>query len=199
MPIIATRASAAYGAGFGAVTGPAPYLGPFGAYDALASNTLSVATSSVTFNGIPAGYKHLQLRILGRSSSANPSETVRMQLNGRITANGYTNHLVYSDGASAIADGDNQSVAGFNIHRLPAATSTASVFGALIIDILDYADTSKFRLLRSIGGYDANGSGRIAFGSGLFNSTDAISSIKLELSTAANYVADSSFQLYGVK
>ena len=66
MPIIATRASAAYGAGFAAITA-VPYLGPFGAYDALASVSVpSGGLASVTFAGIPTDYKHLEIRMFAK-------------------------------------------------------------------------------------------------------------------------------------
>jgi len=170
-----------------------------GSYDSLATVTLSAATATVTFAGIPTGYKHLQLRLIGRSAFAGDSENVRMQLNGQTATSFYTNHILYGNGTSALTDNDVNSVAGFNIHRLPAATSTASVFGGLVIDFLDYADTNKNKTIRSLGGWDANGSGRINLTSGLFTSTAAISSITLTLSTASNYAINSSFALYGVK
>jgi hypothetical protein len=172
---------------------------PEGAYDSLATVTLSAATSSITFAGIPSGYKHLQLRILGRSAFAGASEATRMQLNNQTATSFYTNHLLYGDGSSALTDQDVNTVAGFNIHRLPAATSTASVFGGLVIDFLDYTDTNKNKTLRAIGGWDANGSGRINFNSALFTSTAAISTITMTLSTGSNYAANSSFALYGIK
>jgi hypothetical protein len=172
---------------------------PEGAYDSLATVTLSAATSSVTFAGIPSGYKHLQLRILGRSAFAGASENIRMQLNNQTATSFYTNHILYGDGTNALTDLDVNSVAGFNIHRLPAATSTASVFGGLVIDFLDYDNLNKNKTIRSLGGWDANGSGRINLTSMLFTSTAAVSNINLTLSTGSNYAANSSFALYGCK
>jgi len=171
-----------------------------GSYDSLATVTLSASTASITFAGIPSGYKHLQLRVLGRSDYASAaSEAMRMQLNGQTATSFYTNHLLYGDGSSALTDNDVNSVAGLNIHRLPAATTASSIFGVLVIDILDYANTNKNKTLRTLGGWDANGAGRINFNSGLFTSTAAVSSITMTLSTGANYIANSSFALYGIK
>jgi hypothetical protein len=156
--------------------------------------------ATITFSSIPSTYSHLQLRILGRSAtSAATSEALRMQLNGQTATSFYTDHLVYGDGASVITDYDVNSVAGLNIHRLPSSTSTASVFGALVIDFIDYANTNKNKTIRSLGGFDANGSGRIVLNSGLFTSTAAISSITCTLSTGSNYLQYSTFALYGIK
>ena len=171
-----------------------------GDYESIATVSVgSGGSSSVTFSSIPSTYQHLQLRLIGRSAYAGASEAIRMQLNGQTGTSYYTNHLLYGDGASALTDNDVNSVAGFNIHRLPAATSTASVFGGIVLDILDYTNTNKNKTLRALGGWDANGSGRINFNSGLFTSTTAISSITLTLSTGSNYAEYSSFALYGIK
>lgn len=170
-------------------------------YESIATTTVGAGGSaSVTFSSIPSTYTHLQLRIIGRSgTSAGTSEALRMQLNGQTATSYYTDHLVYGDGASALTDLDVNTVAGLNIHRLPSSTSTASVFGALVIDFLDYANTNKNKTIRSLGGFDANGSGRIVLNSGLFNSTAAISTIACTLSTGANYLQYSSFALYGIR
>ena len=99
MPIIAGRASAAYGAGFAAIT--TSYLGPFGAYDSLASATVgATAVPSITFAGIPTGYKHLQIRVINKDSQASGSHSSRMQFNGD-TGSNYTYHALVGDGSSA--------------------------------------------------------------------------------------------------
>ena len=59
----------------------------------------------------------------------------------------------------------------------------------------DYTNSNKYKTTRSLSGQDQNSSGEVFFWSGLFNSTDAISSITL-LNSYAQY---SSFALYGVK
>jgi hypothetical protein len=169
-----------------------------GDYQSIQTYTLSSNTATITFSSIPATYTHLQLRLLARSDYAGASEDARMQINSQTSTSYYTNHVVYGDGASALTDYDVNSVAGFNVKRLPAATSTASVFGGIVIDILDYTNTSKNKTLRSLGGWDANGSGRINLSSYLFTSTAAVSSITMTLSTGANYVANSTFALYGI-
>ena len=185
-------AASAYGFTSGAVA--------IGDYESIQTYTVGTGgQATITFSSIPSTYSHLQLRILGRSAtSAATSEALRMQLNGQTATSFYSDHLLYGDGANALTDNDVNSVAGLNIHRLPSSTSTASVFGCLIIDFLDYANTNKNKTIRSLGGYDANGSGRAVLNSGLFTSTSAISSIALTLSTASNYLEFSSFALYGV-
>jgi hypothetical protein len=75
-------------------------------------------------------------------------------------------------------------------------SAAASIFGAGIVDILDYANTNKYKTLRALAGVDFNGSGRVGLTSGLWQSTSAINAITLEGSSFVQY---SSFALYGIK
>jgi hypothetical protein len=191
MPIIAGRASAAYGAGFAAITAP-PYLGPFGAYDSLASVTVGTATATITFTGIPSGYRHLQLRGIALSSSS--SNGVAMRFNGDSTAN-YSLKGLEGSGASATSYGSANGTtnnAGY--------TGDATYPGIFVCDILDYASTTKNKTVRAITGNDANGAVRYAsLLSGAYYSTNAINTITIFHGASVNFNTYSSFALYGVK
>jgi len=202
MPIIATRASAAYGAGFAAITA-APYLGPFGSYDALASVTVpSGGLSSITFSGIPTGYKHLELRILSKTDRATFGEDLIWGRFNSDTAANYGYHYLNGDGASATAGASSSNSSGFYAGESGAGGTTG--FGATILTILDYANTSKNKTTRTLTGIDFNGTvagygGQITLTSGLWRSTSAITSINLRPNAGTQYIQHSSFALYGVK
>jgi len=170
-------------------------------YESIATVTVGAGGSStITFSSIPSTYQHLQVRLIARSALSGASEAIRVRFNGDTATSSYSDHLVFGDGASASTDNDVQSVSGINVHRIPAATSTASVFGGIVIDLLDYSNTNKYKTLRSLGGWDANGSGRIILNSGLWgNSGSAISSIDIVTSTGNNFAQYSTFALYGIK
>jgi hypothetical protein len=80
----------------------------------------------------------------------------------------------------------------------PTPTQTASVFAAAVIDILDYANTNKYKTVRTLGGTDLNGSGTISFSSSSWRNTNAVTSIKL-LAEQTAFAQHSTFALYGVK
>lgn len=202
MPIIAGRASAAYGAGFAAITA-SPYAGPFGAYDSLASITLDSTTTSVSFTAIPDGYKHLQIRAIAKNSAAASGYDYIHATYNADTGNNYSLHYIYGNGAgttSTFASG-NTGLAYSRVGNL-AQNNTTSVFGTSIIDIFDYASTVKNKTIRSLSGHDANGNnsdGVIhAYSSSWFNTTSPITSIRL-FPANGSFVAYSSFALYGVK
>jgi hypothetical protein len=84
----------------------------------------------------------------------------------------------------------------------PADGNSASIFGSGVVDILDYKNTNKNKTIRSIGGYDINGSGSgyayTSFYSGNWRSTSAVTSITFTM-VAGDYAQYSSFALYGIK
>ena len=169
-----------------------------GNYDALATVTVpSGGLASVAFAGIPTtGYSHLQLRCLARTDRALTSDQLRITLNSDAAAN-YSDHNLSGDGASATASAAANNSYMF-LGRSAAATATASIFGATIIDILDYANTNKYKTVRSLTGVDLNGSGNITLASGSWRNTAAVTSIQVTFlgSSMSQY---SSFALYGVK
>jgi hypothetical protein len=74
-----------------------------------------------------------------------------------------------------------------------------AAFGANIIDILDYANTNKYKTTRTLSGGDNNGSGFVQFMSGNWRNTNAVTSIdifQVDGDTIAEY---SQFALYGIK
>jgi hypothetical protein len=183
MPIVGSFAGAsarAYGLGAG-VTGP-------GDFESIATVTVGTATPTVEFTSIPATYTHLQIRGISRNVQA----TNFMQFNND-TASNYSSHYVLGDGATTIAGV-------LNSTKMYAffSTATANIFGVAVIDILDYANTNKYKTIRSLSGGDENGSGYAELLSGNWRNTAAITSIKLSTGSG-NLEQYSSFALYGVK
>lgn len=165
---------------------------PNGAYDALATVTVGATNvSTIDFAGIPAGYKHLQLRYIQRTNTGGVINTT-MQFNGDTAAN-YSWHGLYGDGASALAQGTGGAVHIFT----GVASSTANTFAVGVVDILDYANTTKNKTVRTLCGADWNGSGYSVMYSGNWRSTNPITSISFSFGNAATQYT--TYALYGVK
>lgn len=78
------------------------------------------------------------------------------------------------------------------------STATANVFGAIVLDILDYADTNKYKTTRSLAGLDSNtAGGALQLASGSWRNTAAITSITF--SSGTNFQQYSTLALYGIK
>ena len=173
-----------------------------GDYQSIATVTVgSGGASSVSFTSIPATYTHLQIRAIAKDNqSAHTDDGIYMYLNGDTGAN-YTRHSIVGDGATVAAYGSaNTSIAAVG----QSATSNASqnnVFAPNIIDILDYANTNKYKTIRALTGMDTNSSiGVIIPRSCLWRNTSAITSIELKsVGGTYNFVEYSTFALYGIK
>lgn len=168
-----------------------------GAFIPIATTTLSTATATITFSAIPQNYEHLQIRGIGRSSTATAADVdLRVQFNGD-TGNNYSIHYLYGSGsaAAAAATASNTYTTGGVVAK---DGNTANTFSTSIIDILDYANTGKNKVVKAFTGWDANGSGYIYLNSGAWFSTAAITSLTLT-PWSGNFMTYSSFALYGIK
>jgi hypothetical protein len=172
--------------------------GPVGAYDALATITLSSTATSVIFTGIPTGYKHLQLRVFSRTArSGVDRDGIFIQANGD-TANNYNSHLIYGSGTTAGAYVPG-TMPQMQLGIGAGATAPANVFGAAVIDLLDYENVNKFKTFRGFTGVDNNGAGEVSLNSGLWRSTSAVTSIRVFNESGTNFQINTQFALYGIK
>jgi hypothetical protein len=161
-------------------------------FESIATVTVGAGgTSAVTFNSIPSTYQHLQVRAFGKDASIYGA--IFMSFNNDTYSTNFSRHGVYGDGASAAAFGA-ANAPYMNILTTPASSGG---FGGAVIDVLDYANTNKFKTIRSLTGWDNNGSGIVGLFSGSWRSTTAVSRIDIiSDSTIGQY---SSFALYGIK
>jgi hypothetical protein len=168
-----------------------------GDYESIATANGTGSSGTITFSSIPSTYKHLQIRYIGRNSATGSAfATIRMRINSYTSV--YPLHRLYGNGASASAYSSTTEVYLQDVMEMATNSAATSVYGAGIIDILDYADTNKYKTVRALSGTDNNGSGEIILGSGLYQQTTAISSITLE-ANGVNWLTNSSFALYGIK
>jgi len=163
----------------------------------IASSVLSSSTALTIFNDIPQTYKHLQLRLHLRSTTATSTESFFMNFNGDVATN-YTTHRLWGDG-SAVSVSADANVTTMQVDRIAGNNATSGIFGEVVIDILDYANTNKFKTARWLGGVDTNGAGYIMFSSGLWMSTNPITAITIDANSTNNFAQYSRFSLYGIK
>lgn len=174
-----------------------------GAFESIATVTGNGSSSTVTFSSIPSTYKHLQLRIISRVGIDSASLSGNLMTFNSDTGSNYTFHSLRGDGTNATAVGfATGTYSGFLINSSPASQLLASTHSVNIVDIHDYSDTSKNKTARLLGGYDFNGGtggGNINLRSSAWLNTSAISDITITNLNSGNYVAGSTFSLYGVK
>ena len=168
-------------------------------FESIQTYTLSTDTSSITFSSIAATFSHLQIRAFARTNRNDTLDYFQIQCNGDTAAN-YVSHFLYGEGGGSAAAGANTGLSSMRNLYLPGNNATASVFGTFIVDILDYTSTNKTKVIRSLGGFDANGSGIVSLNSGMWTTSNAaIYSITLTPISSNSFKTYSSFALYGVK
>lgn len=171
---------------------------PTNSYESIYSTDVgSGGTSSVVFSSIPSTFKHLQVRAIVRSTNTGTDANTRLRFNGD-TGSNYRFHYLTGSGSGTPTSGDSGAASFAYAGLASGASSTAGVMGVQVIDILDYASTSKYKTVRSLNGVDNNGSGFIELDSSLWMSTSAINSLTLFFTTG-NLAQYSSIALYGIK
>ena len=166
-----------------------------GDFQSIATVTVgSGGATSVSFSSISSDYAHLQLRYIA-ADTVSDDFSLYMGFN----SNGSTNmrwHRLLGNGSTASANqfGPQEAIIG----TFRSNTATNQAFGAGIVDILDYANTNKNRVTRSLFGGDKNDAGNVGLVSGAWFSTTAISSIQIT-TNGTKIQQNSHFALYGIK
>lgn len=170
-------------------------------YEAIASAVVgSGGTANITFTSIPQTYTHLQIRGILKSNrpSSDYSGWAWVSVNG---SQGNKYHTLYCDGSSiASYTGTPATDVGLILSATGSTSAASNIFSTCIIDILDYKNTNKTKVLRMFSGAETNTSGAImTFTSYLVNSTSAITSISIGGTDSTNLLQYSSLALYGIK
>lgn len=175
-----------------------------GSYEQIATATGTGSSPTITFSSIPQGYTHLQIRGIGSAAYGSTQDygNAGLRFNGD-SANNYTFHIMrgYHDGTTAYLQTGNSAAFSYGLvgiaHLSPSMNSLSA---GMIFDILDYTNTNKFKTMRGLAGVDGlrNTSAGIQFGSSVWRSTSAITSIDVYQSNG-NWFSNTKFALYGIK
>ena len=167
-------------------------------YESIATVTVgSGGQSTITFSSIPATFKHLQIRVLARTTTATSFDAILLRYNSDTGAN-YATHTLLGTGTAVVAAGE-ASITKNYLDKAAGANLNNNVFAGIVADVLDYSSTTKYKTLRTLGGVDNNGSGVVHFSSGLWQNTNAVSSIFLQPLNGGDFAQYTSIALYGIK
>jgi hypothetical protein len=186
----------------GTFSAGAPPIPPT-SYDSIATVTVgSGGSASIDFTSIPSTYKHLQLRGIVRCDNTT-NTNLQWRLNSDNSNANYNIHILRGTGAAVISEAVvSGSANSFIVANEPVAKSsdTSGIFGVVVIDLLDYSNTSKYKTARALAGRDVNGTGgAITLTSSLWQNTAAVSSISLSVVNSLNFVQHTQFALYGIR
>jgi hypothetical protein len=171
-------------------------------YESIATVTGTGSSATITFSSIPSTYKSLQIRMNVKDTGTSGNFGVPgVRLNGDSGAN-YSAHSVLGNGTTASANPANAINQMDNAgSRIVPDSTIANIMYVAIIDLIDYASTSKNKTIRWFDGADTNGAGlnRVEIVSGAWYNTSAVNSISILLTTGNAWTTTSTFALYGMK
>jgi hypothetical protein len=163
-------------------------------YELISTQVLASTAASVTFSltaGQQAAYKHLQLRMTAKTTSAE--QWLWVQFNGD-TGSNYSYHTLRGNGSTVASSSQASQTSSLFV------LAGSNQFSGVVMDILDSFSTTKNKVHRTLGGYAPDGSAQeITLNSGGWFSTAAISSITLSMTGSQSYAIGSRFSLYGVR
>ncbi len=165
---------------------------PSAAYELISTITLSATTATVAFSGIPQDYKHLQLRVVSKTTQGSVRHGMTMRFNG-VLSGSYAWHGLWGNGSTVSSVGfANQTELGFQ-----TSGDDVDAPGAHIMDLLDYSSSFKNKTARMMTAiHDGTTSRQISLNSGVFLSTAPVTSISM---TGSGFRAGSRFSLYGIR
>lgn len=167
-----------------------------GDYRLIASVKLNSSASEVFFGSIPQYFQHLQIIYSLRSTYNGGGDNGITTFNGD-SGNNYTEHLIEADGGTANPYSSANRANLRWIIGCAGSTTTAGIFQAGIVDVLDYSSSYKTKTLRAFSGLEKSGAGYIDFASGLYNSQTPISSMRIT-ANGQSFIAGSEISIYGI-
>jgi hypothetical protein len=159
-------------------------------YTPISSQILTSASASFSFSSIPA--THTDLIVVINAAVASSSGDVLMTFNGD-TSNSYNYTTMTGNGSTAV------STRSLNRSNIPCDYNgwlTTTLGENCIIHIMNYYNTTTFKTVLTRANNAATG---VDLNDGIWRSRTAINQITFTNNAGSNYIAGSSFTLYGIK
>jgi hypothetical protein len=192
------RQTASGASGWGTIT--AATIAP-GSFPQLiqTSGVLGAPSTLITLPTIDQSYKHLELRVFGRSTAAAAVDSVTMRMNGDATGV-YFGQGGQFNGSTTTAYPLGPSATSISVGTIPAASAVAGGFGGLAIAAPGYSGTGSFKSVIATNFLASNNTAGQAYvqfvGGAYFGGTAGITNIQLGLATG-QWAAGSIVSLYG--
>lgn len=172
------------------------------AYDLIETTDLASPASSVTISNITtkaADYQHLQLRLEATGTDSTGTRTLGFTVNGDTSANSYITSYMKADGSSAqtgFRDFEEAVYVGLIGHA-----TRANEQGAVILDIYDFASSTKQTTIRFAHMFAMDNFSNTSLGNAVYDNTSPFDSITFfpNIFGSSNFTAGSRFSLYGIK
>jgi hypothetical protein len=169
-------------------------------YTLISSQVLGSTSNSITFSSIPQTFKDLKLSCSVRTDDASRNTgKFNVTFNGDTTTNYSITSLLYNNGSPYAFNQVNSASTYTSVSQMATAGNTTTTFSNVDMYIPSYSTTGT-KQISSFQASENNDSTReiMSIEANLYRGTLAITSLNIT-SGSANYVAGSSFYLYGIK
>jgi hypothetical protein len=165
-------------------------------YDSIATFT-GGNNATISFTSIPQTYKHLELRVYGRTNASGSGAIDGWMTFNSITSN-YNWHEVAGFNNTVVNAGSGINTTQINFMRNCLPRVSESGYGMAIATILNYTgSTNKSVNIRS--GYVRDGYGIASLTTGSTSITNAITRMDLTIEGGATWTSDTTLELFGIK
>lgn len=169
-------------------------------YESIAFATATGGSGTqMEFTNIPQIYTNLRIVL----QSATYDGNLRALLVGynSDTSASYSSHSFYHNaGTTQSTNSTSNQWNSFFAGGTDGLGGQTDNWGLLVIDIFDYADTSKCTSSMALGGYVGTGTtGTQGYGCAIFTKTDAVTSIQLLPNYSSGWRVNSKAGLYGIR
>jgi len=170
------------------------------AWTHIAHSALSLPAATVTWTGISGSYDHLCIKVSARSAISGIEDFIEPTFNND-TASNYSGTELYAS-SSTPASGRQTGLSHAYYLSCAGNTALADTFGAMTIWIPNYANTANFKQVLVEAATENNSASnnewKIQITAALWHATAAVSEIDLVLDSGNDFMAYSTFDLYGI-
>jgi hypothetical protein len=168
--------------------------GEYSTYTPIYSQTLSSATSSITFSNIPTTFTDLALVVSALNATAtNTSFQFRVGSNTVDTGSNYSLSEIFGTGSSAGSDRASNDTAGYL--NGPGIGTSTTIPNTYVMNFMNYSNTTTFKTVLGRGG---SANINLVATVNLWRSTLPINTITV-FQSINNMSSGSTFTLYGIK
>jgi hypothetical protein len=170
---------------------------PSPTHSLIASQTLTSASTTVTFSSISQSYTDLKLIISARASNGGGYANTAINFNG--SGGSYANKLIYGVGTGSANTQNTVFPTSAFIGDIPASGIYANTFSNQEIYVTNYKDTNNYKGYYTVSVHeDNNAAAFLEADSGVWQSTAAITSMLISCGNSGQFVTNSMFSLYGI-
>jgi hypothetical protein len=166
------------------------------AMEPIAKFTSAGSTAVVEFAGIPQTYQDLMLVIMGRSAQSVSDTGLYVRPS---SSSVWSGTQLYGDGANVGSTRFSNNGSDCQVGNTVGNSATAGIFGSSITHFLSYSNSAVKKTFITRSAADRNGGGYSKLFVNSTNSTTNITNIVIYNDGGNNWMAGSTFNLYGIR